>query len=221
MTERAATEDVGTERAVKEGVRSREAWFGAAMASTSGAAILIHTFAGVPMRYTVPFVVMPTAVVLVGVTLAHRRTYDRLHVFSTNIMRGAGWGFGATLAYDAIRPPLTWAFGLAFDPYKAMTIFGTLITGRPAGDWLALAAGWTYHFWNGLSFGMMFALLRPRGGPGAGMVFALVLQGLMMLAYPHFLQARLADPGFLMTGIVGHSLWGLMLGLGVRRSARA
>ena len=64
---------------------------------------------------------------------------------------------------------------------------------------------------------MMFALLRPRGGAVLGLVWALLLQGLMMVVYPSFLQARLEDPGFLWSGIVGHAFWGVVLGLGLRR----
>jgi len=45
----------------------------------------------------------------------------------------------------------------------------------------------------------------------------MILQGLMMWVYPHFLAIRLEDPGFLMTGIVGHGLWGIVLGYGIKK----
>src|SRR3970282_265862 len=52
-----------------------------------------------------------------------------------------------------------------------MPLFGQLITGLPPSDGRALAAGWAYHFWNGLSFGKVYALLRPRGGVASGLVW--------------------------------------------------
>ncbi|MBI4318815.1 MAG: hypothetical protein HY675_10015 [Chloroflexi bacterium] len=193
---------------------------GVALAGASGAAVLAHTFGPVPMSFTAPFVVMPTASVLVILALLRTRRYQRLHLFAGRLLMGGAWGLAATLAYDAIRPLLKLIFGFTFDPFRAMPIFGQLITGLPATDPASLAAGWAYHFWNGISFGMMFALVRPRGGPIAGFVWAMILQGLMMAAYPTFLQARLDDPGFLATGIVGHGLWGIVLGAGLRKGGR-
>ena len=100
-------------------------------------------------------------------------------------------------------------------------ICGELITGRPAGDAWAEVAGWTYHFWNGISFGMMFALIRPKGGVILGFLWAEFLQVLMMAVYPAFLRARLDDPGFLVLGLVGHGLYGVVLGWLVARRWRA
>lgn len=201
-------------------LQRREVALGVGMAGTSGAAVLAHTFGPVPMSFTVPFVVLPTTSFLVGLVLMRRRLYGRLHRFSELLARGAAVGFAATLAYDAVRPLLVGTLGVTFDPYRAIPLFGTLITGLPGGDPTALAAGWIYHFWNGISFGMMFALVRPAGGIGWGVAWAMVLQGLMMLAYPAFLQARLDDPGFLLSGLIGHTFWGVVLGAGLREWAR-
>lgn len=207
--------DVGGAR-----LERREIALGVGMAGTSGAAVLAHTFGPVPMSFTVPFVVLPATSVLVGLVLMQRRLYGRLHRFSQLIARGAVVGLGATLVYDAVRPLLVTALGLSFDPYRAIPIFGTLITGLPATDPATLASGWVYHFWNGISFGMMFALVRPAGGIAWGVAWAMVLQGLMMLTYPMFLQARLDDPGFMLSGLIGHGLWGIVLGAGIREWAR-
>jgi hypothetical protein len=201
------------------GLMAWEVVFGVALAGTSGAAVLAHTFGPVPMSFTAPFVVLPATALLVGLALLRRGRYARLHLFSRLLLGGAAWGLAATLAYDVIRPGLMWALTLSFNPYRAMPIFGHLITGLPADHRVAVAVGWAYHFWNGISFGMMFALVRPRGGAFAGLVWGLALQALMMLAYPKLLEIRLADPGFLTAGLVGHGLWGVILGAGIRRSA--
>jgi hypothetical protein len=151
------------------------------------------------------------------VVLLRRRLYARLHHFAQVLMLGAVSGLLATVVYDAVRPLLKWMFHFAYSPYRAMPIFGMLITGRPESDPLAIALGWVYHFWNGISFGIMFALLWPKGGAIAGLVWGLGLQCLMMVAYPHLLAIRLADPGFLAMGLVGHSLWGVVLGESIRQ----
>jgi len=195
----------------------REVVFGIILASASGAAVLAHAFVSAPMTFTVPFIVLPTFALLLGVVLLRRKLYHRFHIFAEQLILGAWTGLVATLAYDAIRPVLQLIFQFSFEPYKAIPIFGQLITGLPATDNLAIITGWIYHFWNGVSFGMMFALLKPKGGAVAGLIWGLGLQCLMMAAYPKFLQIRLEDPGFLVTGLVGHSLWGIVLGLSVKR----
>ena len=98
-----------------------------------------------------------------------------------------------------------------------MPIFGSLMTGLEQSEPKAILAGWLYHFWNGISFGMMFTMLAPKGGILKGLIWAMFLQGLMMWVYPNFLQVRLDNPGFLWTGLVGHAFWGVVLGYGIKR----
>lgn len=187
------------------------------LASTSGAAILAYVFAGLPMTFTVYFVVLPTGLFLAGAVLAGKRLHHRLHDLSTVVLAGAYWGLIGTLAYDTIRPILKWVIGFSYSPFKAIPYFGFMMTGLPVSNAWAITIGWVYHFWNGISFAVMFAVLRPTGGPLPGLVWALALQVIMMITYPNFLLVRLADPGFLISGIVGHSVWGLVVGWGLRR----
>ena len=189
---------------------------GLLLASTSGVAITLWGLEKIPMSFTVSFVVLPSIILLVSFILYYEND-ERFHRFINLIIQGGKWGLIATLFYDAIRPLLKLIFRFDFNPYRAMPIFGELITGLPQNNHWAILAGWTYHFWNGISFGMMFALLFPKGGILKGFLWSMLLQGLMMWVYPHFLAVRLADPGFLMTGLVGHGLWGMVLGYGIKR----
>ncbi len=202
------------------GPSTRAIVLGIVCAGLSGAAILSETFGPVPMRVTVPLVVLPGALLLVGLIFAGRGRFRELDRFADRALSGALWGLVATLAYDAIRPLLMWIFRYDFNPYRAMPIFGELITDQPRTAGVAIAVGWTYHFWNGIGFGVMFALIRPRGGAIAGLIWGLGLQGLMMWSYPTLLQVRLDNPGFLMSGLVGHAIWGLVLGESLRRWGR-
>lgn len=189
---------------------------GLLLTSTSGVAITLWGLGKIPMSFTVSFVVLPSVIILVALILYYKNN-DKFQWFNNLIIQGGMWGLFATFFYDAIRPLLKLIFRFDFNPYRAMPIFGELITGLPQTDSLAIFAGWTYHFWNGISFGMMFALLAPKGGMLKGFIWSMLLQGLMMWVYPHFLAVRLEDPGFLMTGLVGHGLWGIVLGYGIKR----
>lgn len=193
-----------------------EAIFGALMAAMSGVAILAHTFGPVPMSFTVPFVVLPVAFMFVGLVLVRRHLYGRLHVFAGRVFAGVVWSLLATFAYDAVRAVMRAAFRLSADPFQAMPVFGHLITKLPAADPLAVTVGWIYHLWNGVSYGIMFALLWPRGGALAGFVWAMTLQALMIADYPVLLQIRPGDPGWYAEGLVGHGVWGVVLGSGLR-----
>lgn len=188
-----------------------------ALAGSSGGAIIAHTYGPVTMRYAVPFVVFPAAALLVGGVFAGQRRYDRLEVISDRIIKGAMWGLMATLVYDLIRPLIVLLFSLDTNPFAAMPIFGALITGRAPDTGVALTMGWIYHFWNGIGFGVMFALVRPRGGPVAGLVWGLALEGFMLAVYPGFLGTSVATTAFVSVGVVGHAAWGLALGEGLRR----
>jgi hypothetical protein len=189
---------------------------GLLLTCTSGLAIVLYGLKKIPLSFTVSFVVFPTIIILVAIILYFKKK-QRFQYFSELIIQGGKWGLIATLFYDAIRPFLQFIFRFDFNPYGAMPIFGYLMTGLEQTAPMAIFAGWMYHFWNGISFGMMFTMLVPKGGMIKGLIWAMLLQGLMMWVYPNFLQVRLDNTGFLMTGIVGHGLWGIVLGYGIKR----
>jgi peptidoglycan/LPS O-acetylase OafA/YrhL len=103
----------------------------ALLASFSGAAVLAHAFGPLPMVFTVPFLVMPTVAGILLALLARRRLYGRIRHVADLLALGFTTGLAATLLYDAVRPVITATFTLRFNPYGAMPIFGSLMTGRP------------------------------------------------------------------------------------------
>ena len=189
---------------------------GVGLAATSGAALLAYAFAAIPMSFTVTFVSLPASLALGALVLLRWRMHTRLRFLATCVARGAGWGLAGTVAYDLVRPVIVWGFGFPFSPFAAIPAFGWLMTGRPVDDPIALTAGWAYHFWNGVSFGVMLAIAWPRGGWLPGVLWGSGLQVLMNATYPEVLGLRLSTPGFLFTGFVGHGVWGLVLGHGLR-----
>ena len=126
------------------------------------------------------------------------------------------WGLVATLVYDLYRLLIKLLLALPFDPYRVQPVFGHIITGLPASHSLALFLGWGYHLWMGILLGMMFALVRPRGGALAGLVFVMMIQVVRLAAYPSVLQASWEDQEFVANGIIGMGLWGVVLGTGLR-----
>lgn len=191
-----------------------------ALAGASGAGIVAHVLLPVPLSFTAPFVVLPSAAVLALAVFLGRGRADAAHLLADRLVAGFVWGAVATAVYDVARPLIVALFRFSFDPYKAMPIFGHLITGRPTTDGLAIALGWLYHSWNGVTFGMMLALVRPEGGWRAGLAWGLVLQGFMYALYPSLTGVEAGNVGFLVTSLLGHAIWGVVLGAGLAHRAR-
>jgi hypothetical protein len=188
------------------------------LVSLSGVGVLVHTFGPVPMDLTAPFVVLPAGWLLAGAIMLRRRLPERFHTFTKMLPRGMVWGLLATFGYDAIRPPLVSIAQFDYDPFKAIYIFGELITGGVRGEFWSDLAGWSYHFWNGMSFAMMYAILFPRGGWFTALLWGEVLQMILIYTYQDLINLKPFDTGVLVTGLVGHGVWGLILGIGMRYS---
>ncbi|MFN8006793.1 MAG: hypothetical protein U0V70_07190 [Terriglobia bacterium] len=99
---------------------------------------------------------LPAAALLLAMSLWHQlRGNTRL---AGAVWRGAGAGALATLALEAIRYP---GFRLGFMPGNLPELMGVLLLDRfAAGPSTASnVAGFTYHFWNGASFGILFSVI--------------------------------------------------------------
>ncbi len=106
------------------------------------------------------WVLLPSVVLLVvvtGVTVwrRHRRLRNR-------IVAGAAAGFIATFGLEAVRATSFHVFeGM---PGDLPRLLGVLLTDRfmLGPSLLSDIVGWTYHFWNGATFGIIFAVLFGR-----------------------------------------------------------
>jgi hypothetical protein len=206
-----------TTRPPRPTARTRDTVLLFCLAGLSGAALVGRVLWDIPMLWTVGFLTLPGGIAIVIVAFVGQGRRHSLRIVSDRVIAGAKWGLVATLAYDAVRPLIVWGLQLHFHPYRAHPIFGSLITNRPRTDAVAIAVGWIYHFWNGVSFGVMLALVKPRAGWAFGVAWALGLQACMMALYPKFLNVRLDSPGFLITSILGHGFYGIVLGWTLRR----
>ena len=200
------------------GLKTVEVLLGMLLMALSGIGVLVHTFGPVPMDLSAPFIVLPVGWLVAAAIMLRRRLPERFHAFTTTLLRGMVWGLLATFGYDAIRPPLVNIAGFDYDPFKAVHIFGELITGGTRGDFWPEFSGWSYHFWNGMAFAMMYAILFPRGGWLTALVWGEILQMMLMYTYQDLIGLKPFDTGVLVTGLVGHGMWGLILGIGMRYS---
>jgi hypothetical protein len=128
--------------------------------------------------------VIPAALLL-GIAWAFLRR-SRFSELAASIRDGAIAGALATIALEAVRYS---GFRMGFMPGNLPELMGVLLFDRFAlGPTTSTLAGFTYHFWNGACFGIIFALGRfrmpnwwaiPYGiAIGVGFLMSPVVQGL-------------------------------------------
>lgn len=170
-------------------------------------------------------VVLPAAALLLaGVAWSYRRGTGTGRL----VVRGAAAGALATLALEAVRYP---AFRAGFMPGNMPELMGALLFDRFAQGptLLSTLAGFAFHFWNGASFGIIFAVLADAGilawKPVPAIGFALLI-GLGFLVSPVVQAMGVGIFGldygwhFAATVLIAHLAFGTALwGVGSRLAA--
>lgn len=173
------------------------------------------------MSTTVPDLLVP-AVVLLAVVVIVARTRGHA-TLSGRILKGAAAGLIATVALEAVR--IT-SFHLGGMPGDMPRLLGVLITDRfMAGPSHASdVLGYLYHFWNGASFGIIYAILLGGRSVRWAVGYALLI-GVGFLLSPAvksmgvgFMASHM--PAMQLTVVVAHLAFGTVLGVLARRWIR-
>lgn len=167
------------------------------------------------MPAAVSFIAVPggLALTILGVVARKRRQELFLHLLTL----GTWAGLLATCAYDVSRWVVQSTGWFSYDGFRAIPIFGSLMLGIPAHDPSAQVAGWFYHFWNGISFAIFYALVAGPAKWPWGLAWGMTLEGLMILSYPTLFGISLSNVSFWAISLGGHAVYGTILGLLVQR----
>ena len=199
------------------------------LSATSIGALLGEFYFAGTMRSTTLYTLLPASVLLLSLATADAVRGSGKHF--RFIMIGLLSGFIAAVAYDIFRLPFVFAkqWGLtSFIPamplFKVFPAFGAMILGMPAlmpsYPLEAHLLGWLYHFSNGMTFGCMYVAIvgNPMKHHWAwAVLFALGLEAAMLLTpYTTLFQIH---PGrnFLLVTITAHLIFGVVMGISVRR----
>ncbi len=161
---------------------------------------------------------IPAVLVLIVVSLLSRRWYLALQ---RAIFWGALAGLIATIPLEIIR---LIGFRLGFMPGNLPRLMGVLLLNRFAlgPSFLSDLAGWTYHFWNGASFGILYVLFLGTARRWMGLLFGMMV-GLGFLVSPVMISLGVGyfglqfSYGLPSTVLLAHLAFGAALGLLVRR----
>ncbi len=180
-----------------------------AFALFSGVALLVNILWSVSL----PLALAVTAAILVAASAAvWQRTSrpDRAWLIR-RVAAGAGIGVVATLAYDVTKATLSQLDPSPYNPFDAVRVFGTLLLGGGAGEPLTSLVGTGFHFLNGVSFAVAFALLARGRFVVLGVGWGLFLETFQLTLYPGWLGIRLVQE-FTQISAASHVIYGLVLG---------
>jgi hypothetical protein len=142
--------------------------------------------------------------------------WKRLPIVARSLVWGAAAGAVATIPLEAIRLA---GYHWGFMPGNMPRLMGVLLLNRFAlGPSTASdVAGWAWHFWNGVSFGIIYVLILGAGRRWPALLYALAI-GTGFLVSPVVLSLGIGYFGlqysvaFPITVYVAHIAFGLVLG---------
>ncbi len=161
----------------------------------------------------VPSILLLIVVLVVSAARHHARLTNR-------ILAGAAAGFVATLGLEVVRAT---SFHLGGMPGDMPELLGVLLTNRfmlgPSA--FSNTVGYLYHFWNGVSFGIIFAVLFGR----KRIIWALIYAQLIGIGFLLSPAVKAMGIGFMgsqmpampLTVVLAHLAFGLILGASGKR----
>ncbi len=180
-------------------------------ASGMGISAFLLDVAGViAMPWTLSFVSFPALLAVLGIGVWAQRV--ERYRFLNRLVVGFAAGLIGTLVYDLVRIAAQASMLFDYNAFTAIHIFGSLILDRPETALDARIAGWTYHFWNGISFGVIYALIAGSAKWYWGLAWGMMLEVIMIGVYPVAFSVQRTDPAFLSISLIGHAAYGVVLG---------
>ncbi len=183
------------------------------LASTPSILALMAGLYGLaPMGPVVLGLALPGALLLVAIY--RWATGSGRSDLAIDLLLGFWGGLLGTFAYDLFRVPFHLA-GLRV--FSTISAFGIWILDASAATRFTELVGWSYHFLNGIMFGIMYALFM-RGRPWPWAVAWGVSLELMAVVSPFGdVFALRGNPSGLAIAFAGHVAYGIPLGLVVWR----
>ncbi len=178
----------------------------------SGGALLAKVYGIASMKAVTLFVMLPGLAILAALWLWAVKTGK------TQLNRALTIGFlgglVGTIAYDLARIPFTYTGQRIFAPISA---YGVWILDSPISSRLTELVGWSYHFSNGITFGIMYALLTPRRNILYAIVWACMLETIAILSPFSRIFHLSGNYPAIAIAYFGHLAYGLPLGIMTKR----
>jgi hypothetical protein len=202
----------------REQVERRLRWCAVMLSGVGVTALIVHVFGWLPMPFFLVVFGAPSLLVLLALAAYARRIDAQL--FLNGLWVGAWAGLAATVVYDGVRALVERSHIFGYNWYVPILMFGNWITGAPQSSATAKVVGWSYHYWNGIAFGVMYALAFGRVRWWWGLAYGMFLEACMLGLFPMFLRVT-NRWDFVAISMIGHIAYGAVLGVVVQRYALA
>ena len=176
----------------------------------SGASLLAKLYGIASLRTGAIVVVLPCCLGLFGVWLWARRS--RRQWLATLLTIGFFGGLLGTFGYDLVRVPAHLGGQRIFAP---ISTYGVWIAEADASSRFTDVLGWSYHLSNGITFGLMYALLLRGRAWGWAVLWALILETIAFLS--PFVRLFTLSGAAVFNAYLAHVAYGVPLGLVVQR----
>jgi hypothetical protein len=215
-TKDARKEGAPGKNAQRRAVEQRLRWVAVALSGIGVTALIVHVFGWLRMPFFIAVFGVPSVLLLCALAAYARRIDAEL--FLNSLWVGMFSGLIATFAYDGVRALVERSHIFGYNWYVPILMFGNWITGAPQSSAVAKWAGWTYHYWNGVSFGVMYALAFGRVRWYWGIAFGMFLEACQLGLFPMFLRVT-NKFDFVAISMIGHIAYGAVLGVLVEKYA--
>jgi hypothetical protein len=159
------------------------------------------------------FIFLPCCGLIVTIYFWSRRQEGFEDIWES-IRVGFVGGLLGTLAYDLVRVPF---MILGQRIYAPIQIYGVWISDAELSSRFTDVLGWAYHFSNGITFGIMYALFMRARHWVWGIVWGLALETLAILSPFGVIFSVRTNPVSLGIAYLGHIAYGYPLGRLVQR----
>ena len=180
-----------------------------ACALVSLAALVAHVLHFLPMPFFLEVFGVPSLLVLYALA-AYARRINAL-MLTEGLRIGLLAGLAATVVYDGVRYLIERGHLFGFNGFVPILMFGSWITGHPAGSLPSKIAGWSYHYWNGATFGIIYTLALGRRKWLWGIGYGILMECCMLGLFPMFLRVS-NKFDFVAVSMIGHLFYGGSLG---------
>lgn len=161
---------------------------------------------------------LPALVVLIGISVWSARNPEADPYLRRALVAGALGGLVGTIGYDVFRIPFIVGGLRLFAPIDS---YGVLLLDAGASSSLTGFVGWSYHFTNGIGFGIAYAIVAlGRRWPWA-VLWGLVLETATILTPFADSYAIAGQWDLIAIAYAAHLAYGIPLGLVVQRAANA
>jgi hypothetical protein len=180
----------------------------------SGGAVLAESYGIASLHDVFWFFAVPGYLILVGAWLVTWRSkHPTARPIADALAIGSVGGFLATIAYDLARMPFVLA---GFRLFATNSTYGLWILDASMSSRFTEAAGWFYHFANGTTFGIMYALFMRGRHWAFGVAYAFLLETIAFVSPYGRIYHVVGNPLLMTIAYYGHFAYGLPLGFMVQ-----